>query len=111
MIPSLYITELSGDPMVRENFRLISEYLKDTDILRGEFKHYELVFSSAVTGFLLYHRLGFTPKDLIQTFVSNGASITYSYDDFNSDTIKFNVDSACRLRMFLGRYRKKVEGS
>lgn len=114
MIPSFYIKEISEDvsslPFIQENFILLRDFLKDQVFLNGEFKHYELVFDRAVTNLSFPHRLTFVPKDIIQTFVTEGVTVTWKYNSFDRTNIVFSTSASCTLRFFVGRYQKESGG-
>ena len=111
--PIFYISQLGGItelgeliPFEQENWRILDNYFKGVQILKGEFQHFEIINSEAVTNFRFYHNLKFEPKDLISTFISEGVSVTWKYDTFNSDYIEVTTDGKATLRGFLGRYEK-----
>lgn len=113
MRPQFYVTELKPDSanfnqMVQDNFRTLEDYLKKEPFLNGEFNHYELSFDAAVTNQKFQHRLTFVPKDIIQTFLTEGITLTWKYNSFDASTIEFSTNGACTVRFFVGRYRKEV---
>ena len=62
------LVELVTDINIRESLQWIYEYLIQVPILAGEFEHMEIDFQGAISNELIPHRLGFKPKDVIQTF-------------------------------------------
>ena len=98
------------DPIVRENFQKTSLYVKGESLLKSSFKHFELTFTSTVTGAIFNHNLGFFPRDLIQTFLSGGGTVTWNYNSFNDKTISVTIGGTVSrtnpttVRFFLGRY-------
>lgn len=106
MRPNFYLSGIE-DEFVRENFRLLDDYLRDVDFLAGEFRHIEIVLESAVTNFKFAHNLGFVPRDIILTFVTDGATVTWDYDSFDRENIQLDTSAACTIRFFVGRYEKE----
>lgn len=109
MKPTLYITELTqlNDDFLqkcRDNFIELDKFIKREPFLNGEFRHYELTFSAAVTNQTFQHHLSFVPKDIIQTFLTPGVTLTWAYTSFDRTNIQFTTDGACTVRFFVGRY-------
>ena len=110
--PKFYITQLGKlevkdlIPFLQENWKILDNFFKGTQILNGEFEHFEIINTAAVTNFRFYHNLKFQPKDLISTFTTEGVSVTWKYDTFNVDYIEVTTDGSATLRGFLGRYEK-----
>ncbi len=113
MKPYFYLDELTDEnedaiALVRENFRELKKFIELEPFLNGEFKHYSLTFDVAVTAIPFQHRLKFVPKDIIQTFLTEGVTITWLYDSFDRETISFTTSGPCTLRFFVGRYQKEI---
>lgn len=108
MRPNLALDNIQ-DPYIRETFRLIDKYFRDTDFFNGEFKHYEIVLSKAVTDYQFSHNLGFVPKDVLTTFISGGATLTWKYDNFTRTYVQFTTSAATTIRCFIGRFDKGVQ--
>lgn len=99
----LFLSEI-GDQYVRENFKKLSDWFQFSDLLSG-FKHAEIVFSGPTANYSYVHRLGYVPGDVVQTYASNGAVVTWHYDRFDREQVLVSVDKACTVRFFIGRYK------
>lgn len=98
------INTLIEDEYSRENFQRISDFFRVQNHLFN-FKHFEVEFPGAVTGFKFRHGLGFQPKDVIQTSLIGAGSLTWNYTEFNKDTVSMTTTGACVVRFFLGTYK------
>lgn len=103
--PTFFLKEV-GDPYIRDNFRRLDNFLRDFPFAKGEFKFFEIVITGAVTNFDFLHNLGFLPKDVITTNVSNNATVTWKYDSFTTTTVRLTTSAACTIRAFIGTYRE-----
>jgi hypothetical protein len=92
------------DSLVTENFRIVQETINAQPILRGSWKHFEIAFSAAVDNLRFSHGLGFLPKDIITTMVSNQEAVIWNYSLFTSQFLDITVSGACTVRCFIGRY-------
>lgn len=114
MTPKLHISDLPTENLktlvgfLQDNFASLESFFKGEPFLNGEFRHYELVFTVAVTDYKFQHRMSFIPKDIIQTFLTEGVTLTWAYDDFDRTNIKFTTSAPCTVRFFVGRYQKGV---
>lgn len=106
MKPTLAVNEIK-DPFVQENFKKLDEFFRANPLLNGDFKHFEIILDDAVADYNFKHNLNFVPKDLIQTFLTDGITLTWNFDDFTNTDISFTTSGACTVRFFLGRYRKE----
>lgn len=106
MKPFQFYVEEIDDAYVRENFRHLQELIRADSLLTSQFQFYEFNFDSAVTDLDLKHGLQFIPLDVITTYVTPGITLTWSYDKFSRDTIRLTTSGACRIRAFIGAYRK-----
>ena len=105
-ITDLFVDEVE-DRYARENFRKILEVLKVDSLLQSDFTHYEFEFPVAVTDQDIQHKLNFIPLDLIQTYLTPGVTVSWIYDKFTRDTIRLTTSGACRIRFFIGSYKKR----
>jgi hypothetical protein len=96
------------DVYIRENFLRLRKYLIDKVLLRGDWQFFEITVSSGVTGFKFKHNLGFQPYDIIQTAVSNSATVTWNYDNFDSEFVDLDTSGACTIRCYIGSYREET---
>jgi len=92
-----------ADRLVIENFRIVQETINAQPILRGSWKFYELEFGAGMNQ-RISHGLGFLPKDVITTQVSNSEAVVWNYGSFTSEFIDVTVSGACTVRAFIGRY-------
>lgn len=97
------------DDYVRENFRQLAEYLQNDVLRRGEWKFFELTFAAGVTNYRHRHGLGFKPKDVILTAVSNSEAAIFNYDEFSSEFLDITTSGACSIRFFAGSYRENMQ--
>jgi hypothetical protein len=90
------------DALVRENFDRLRQALQID--LFGKFvgKHYRIVFTGAVTGYLYPHGLGFAPQDVIQTSFTGAGAITWNYASFTKTNLSITTTGACSVRAFVG---------
>jgi hypothetical protein len=98
----LFLSEIK-DEYSQENFKRIREFFREQSILRGEWEHMEISIPSMVTNFKYPHKLGFLPKDILQTSLI-GESIIWNYDRFDSTYLDITTGGACTVRAFVGRY-------
>lgn len=92
------------DEFTQENFKRLWEFINYHPLFKGSFKFFEFTFDSAVTNKQLTHKLPFAPKDVITLNVSNGATVTWNYDLFNSEFLVVTTSGACTVRAYVGRY-------
>lgn len=95
------------DPVSRECFQWIIDYVRDVPLLQGSFRHFQLTFTRAETDLLIPHRLGFQPKDIIQTSLTGAGTVTFNYNKFDADNIAITTTGACVVRFFAGRYESE----
>ncbi len=94
------------DTTVRDNFQSIEKAINDEPILRMKGKFFEITVESAVTNLRYTHRLGFQPKDVITTQVSDNESVIWNFDLFTKDFLDLTTSGACTIRAFIGRYEE-----
>lgn len=92
------------DPAARENFQKLDQYLVTENVLTSGFKHFELTFTQAETNKRIPHRLGYLPKDLIQTRLTGAGSLTWNYTLFTDEFLDVTTTGACVVRFLLGTY-------
>jgi hypothetical protein len=105
VIPKLLTSEVK-DEYARENFKRLNALLEESPLLKGEFKFFELVLTGAVTNLSLKHNLGFQPKDILQTSVTEGVTVTWKYASFTPTDVVLTTSAACTIRVFIGRYEE-----
>ena len=103
-----FLTEqVQGDPYVRDNFRKLSDALEREDVLRGNFKFFEIVVTQpeGAINFSYPHNLGFIPRDILTMSSSNdNPSITWHFDVFTETDVVFSTTDDCTIRCFIGTY-------
>ena len=108
-----YLTEIT-DNYIRENFQRIREFLRDDPVQKTKFEFFKLntrdIDEGASYPITLepQHFLSFQPRDVILLSVvdSDQATVTWNYDDFNSQTISLTASAACTIRALVGRYEE-----
>lgn len=92
------------DENVRDSLQWMWDYLKAVPLLQGEFEHFELSFTRAVTNEKISHRLGFKPSDIITTSSIGAGVVTFNYSAFTEEVISVTTTGAVTVRFFGGRY-------
>jgi hypothetical protein len=92
------------DEYVRENFRLLQEYVDENAFLDG-FRHMDFLISGAVTNQKIRHGLGFVPKDIIRTQITGPGVLTFNYDLFDDEFLDVSSNGDCRVRALVGTYK------
>lgn len=95
------------DPVVREALQIIKEALNKIALLRGEFEHFSLDFDEAIEDHLFSHNLGFSPRDVIQTFKTGEGEVVWNYQDFSKTQASITVTGPCTVRAFIGAYKEQ----
>lgn len=102
-----------ADPAVRESFEILADEVVDSPFSGFRGKHFEI---SRVAGTYRYpHRLGYRPKDVIQTHLTvrtGTCTWVWNYDDFDSEHVYFTVTSSVAselvtVRAFIGSHREE----
>jgi hypothetical protein len=99
----LYRNEVE-DEYSRQNFQRLQDFLNSFPLAKGDFKFFEITVTSAVTNYKFKHNLGFVPLDVLQTYVSGGATVSWSYDSFDRSNVVFTTSGPTTIRAFIGRY-------
>jgi hypothetical protein len=92
------------DENVRDAVQWIWDYLSSVPMLRGQFEHFSLTFTRAVTNEKINHSLGFSPSDIIVTSSIGAGAVTFNYSQFTEDVISLTTTGAVTVRFFGGRY-------
>lgn len=92
------------EPLIRDAFIKLSDYLNNIDLLKADFLFYEYTFEAAVTNLAIPHGLGKVPKDLIQTAVTDNMVVTWNFDDFTASKLNVTTDKAGTVRYFIGTF-------
>lgn len=102
--PQLTISQIE-DQYIRKNFESLQDYFRGQNQLL-DFKFFELVFTSAITGFKQAHGLPNIPLDVIVTRITGTGNVTFKYGAFDTTYLVMDVTGACRIRFFVGTYSK-----
>lgn len=98
------------DEQALDNFVSIQDAINSNPLVKGAFKFIETTFGTSSSTYPLTttftHRLGFRPKDIIQTSVIGG-TLTWNYSAFTEATISVTVSAQTTVRFFLGRYEEQ----
>ena len=95
-----------SDEYVRENFSRLIAFLGADNVRRTDFKFYEITFQAAASGVKYAHRLGYVPKDIIVTNITNQENVLFNTDQFDRTNFDMDVTGACTVRFFAGRYEE-----
>lgn len=98
------------DPIAREALQYLYEASIGAAFLRSNFQFFTVTYETAVTEERLYHRMGFVPKDIIQTAIldTDGGgpyTSTYHYGLFTSEYLVISTTGPCVIRLFAGAYQ------
>jgi len=98
------------DPITREALQYLYEASLAAPFLRSNFQFFSVTYDGPVSEQRVYHRLGFVPKDIIQTAIldTDGAgpyTSTYHYELFTPDYLVISTTGACVIRLFAGAYQ------
>lgn len=88
----------------RENFKKLSDEFESNPIFNTNWKLFDIEFTASSTK-TIYHKLGYRPIDLIETFKTGAGAITYNYDSFDSETISVTSTGVARVRFIIGRMK------
>jgi len=90
------------DVETRENFKKLSDVFETNPIFNTNWRLYDLEFTAAETR-TIYHKLGYRPIDLIETFKTGAGSVSYNFDNFTNEVISVTSTGAARVRFIIGR--------
>jgi hypothetical protein len=103
------LTAEIDDPTIQENFKRIERAFEEQKILKGNWQFYDLSFKQAVTAFPFAHNFKFTPKDVLQTFISGAGLVTWEYSMFDRKNIYVTTSGPCEVRAFVGLYNERSQ--
>jgi hypothetical protein len=104
----LALTEIL-DPFIRNNFDKLQTYLRTFGLGLARFTFFEIVIPGAVTNYRYPHRIGYLPKDILQTSKTGAGSLTWNYELFDKDYLDITTTGACTVRVFVGNYQEGVD--
>lgn len=81
------------DPVIRDNFRKIIEFLGANPVRQDAFQACELNVTANATGLTIKHKLGQVPKDCIVTrlIAPSAARLVIDYAEFTNEEVSFDV--------------------
>lgn len=94
------------DLYAQANFEMIKDFIKSQIILRFQWTFVAFETDVAVTNKKIRHSLGFVPKDLIETFKTGAGTITYNYDNFDTEFIDLTTTGPCKVRFLIGLFKE-----
>ncbi len=95
-----------ADKWAQQSFRWIQTYLQSqVPFLYGDFTVFELTFEGAETALKVPHNLPFIPTDIIQTYVTNSATVTWLYEQFDGTYFVVTTSAACKVRFLAGKLK------
>ncbi len=103
-----FILKDIADVYIRENFKRLGVWVKSLKLLKANWVFYEITFDVAVTNQRYPHRLGYLPKDIILTNVSDSASVIFNYDLFDKEFFDLTTSGACTVRFFAGTFAETL---
>lgn len=107
----LFVTEVA-DKILQENFRRLADFFRKDPFQKGKWQFIEIALqASTIDGAYPVthtppHNLNFRPKDIITLSVSDGATVTWNYDDFTVDNLSITFSADCTVRAYVGYYRE-----
>lgn len=110
-LPQIDLNSQASDYQIK-NFQNLLEFLRKQSPLIN-FKLFDLTFTANGVQ-KIKHNLGFTPKDIIQTFILGGGDVEYRYENFTDTEFEFNItggtskDAPLNIRFLAGNYRMEV---
>lgn len=96
---------------IQDNFRTLQNYVESvnqfmvTESQFVGFQHFDITFTAAAANFKIDHDIGEIPLDLVQTYLTGSATVTWNYANFSKDTIDVTVSAACRVRFYVGTHK------
>lgn len=95
------------DAYIQENFVRLNSFFIKQPFLKGQFKHFTIDFPATVTNLRFPHKLGFQPKDVIQTFLTGTGSLTWNYNLFDANFLDITTSGPCKVRAIIGAYEEQ----
>ena len=91
------------DPIARENWEKLRNFLNDRLIISSELKILEVEVKNPSADYIVTHLLGFKPKDVLITSNSSGtASVNFSKT--TKSQISLNVSDPTTVRLLIGSF-------
>lgn len=105
IVKQLNLSDLPDGP-IKDNFLMLQEIFDESIWENMVSTRIEYTFDAAITNEKIAHGLGFTPTDILLTYVSpdSGVTVTWNYDEFDRDFIDVTVSAACTIRFIACGY-------
>lgn len=106
-LPLLIARELN-DPYHQQNIQALNTFFTtNTPLL--DFKFFELSFTTNSSHFLLPHRLGYAPKDIVQLSIKGTGSVVFNYAIFDKNNVDMTISGTSTtdpliIRFLVGTY-------
>jgi hypothetical protein len=91
------------DPVVRENFEKLRNFLNDRQLISSTVKILEVQVKNPSSDYAIIHGLGFKPKDVIITGVSKGTA-TVNHSSTTNTQLSINVSDESTVRLLVGSF-------
>lgn len=90
---------------IRNNFDTIEGEWNKHPLTNGSWQliDREFVAKSYPATLVIPHKLGFIPKDVIQTQITGSGTIVYNYSSFTATTFSVTVSNAVAVRFLIGK--------
>lgn len=85
----------------------VEDYIRSEEILRGEWRFFEIAITGAKTNYQFVHNLGFKPTDVIQTSLIGAGAITWNYALFTKEFLDITTTGDLTVRAFVGRFDRR----
>ncbi len=93
------------DLNIRENFGKIQDFFRASSFIAAQFRFITIEFTVAQANIRYPHKLGFVPRDVLQTSLRGTGGLTWNYDLFDKDFLDITVTGPCIVRAFVGAYQ------
>ena len=97
------------DNYLQENFLRIEKEVNSQDILRGQWKFFEVEFTKSIANFKFQHRLTYLPKDVILTSTKGTGVASFDFDLVTATHLDITTTGPCIIRFFVGSYQEAGE--
>lgn len=105
--PAVFNNEALDSERVRDNFQKVTDFLRDSPVLKSKFEFLSLSIPLAVTNTKIPHSLGFKPLDYLVTSKSNDAVGFYiDFEKSSATELDVTTTGAVDVRMLIGRYEE-----
>lgn len=98
-----FLEERIEDPIVRENFEKLRNFINDRIFLSTNFRLIEVKVDKPSNDYEVFHNQISKPKDILITYVSTGL-VTINFEKTTKKTISLNVTNPCNIRLLVGSF-------